>query len=108
MLGYTEKGVDMLSYTTSRYNAFHLRSLRLFAQHGVKRFRLDPIWWVNWEAARQFFLNRGETGLPALAIIQPNVFHRNLQRTSELFYSLFSRLSSWYRRLVALVSPRAD
>jgi hypothetical protein len=61
---FIAKGVDVWSYETMRFNTFHVRSLRLFAEHGTALFYWDDIWWEDWEAARLHFIKLGVSGLP--------------------------------------------
>ena len=100
--GYVEAGVDILGYTSSRFNGFHLRALRLFAEHGVKRFKFDPIWWESWEEARLYFLKVGASGIPQSPIRQPTPFTRFIIFILTGLYSLCNIVSTLFRKIIAI------
>lgn len=105
--GYRRAGVDILAYITRPYNMFHLRGLSMLKQHGVNRFRHDPIWWVDWEKARRYFLMRGETNVPEEPISSPGAWATLLGIVSEHAYDLgliVSR-SARYVQMAALRRP---
>jgi len=99
--GYSSAGIDILSHTTNKYNAFHLRGLKMFSQHGISRFRFDPIWWINWEDARLYFQQQAIADLPTFPLIRPNVFIRSVQTVSELLYFSLKILFGFIRTFIS-------
>jgi hypothetical protein len=69
--GWERAGIDMRSITVEPYYWQDFEVLRLFAQHGLRRFRMDDIWNIDWEACRQAGLRAGLTGLPDRPILPP-------------------------------------
>lgn len=100
--GYQAAGVDILGFSSSRFNAFHLRVLRLFAEHGVEQFKFDPIWWEAWEEARQHFLQKGVSGLPQFSISDQDLFTRFIICSLTKFYSLCNSFCTFFRKLIAI------
>lgn len=68
---FEARGVDLWSYRTERFNAFHRRALALMAQKGASRFWWDDVWWEDWEAARKYFNERGVVGMPTAPVRPP-------------------------------------
>jgi hypothetical protein len=96
---FDQRGLDLWSYRTERFNSFHRRALSLFAKHGERRFHWDDIWWDNWEEARLYFLAKGEADLPPLPLRGPSPAVRLAIRQLVRTYLGASRLrqSLWHR-----------
>lgn len=66
--GWETVGINMRTVHDVTYSWHDFEVLRLFAIHGVDRFRFDDIWDTDWEACRQVGLKRGEPGMPNFSI----------------------------------------
>lgn len=97
LAGYRKEGIDLMSYRTRRFNSFHLRGLRLMAEHGTNRFKFDDIWWEDWEAARKHFVALGEPGLPDFEISRPGLGVNLFVTFSTKMWLGVSRVSSFVR-----------
>ncbi|MFH5805571.1 glycosyltransferase family 2 protein [Alienimonas sp. DA493] len=61
---YEEAGIEMRSVPEEDDFWWDREVLRMFAEHGVDRFRALDIWNFDWEAARRRWAARGVDGLP--------------------------------------------
>ena len=71
LAGWQSLGIDMTSVNDLPYHWWDWEVLRMFAQHGVERFRHEDIWYFAWEQARQDGLKLGIEGLPGNPVRDP-------------------------------------
>jgi hypothetical protein len=100
-LGYRKAGLDLWSFSSDRFNSFHVRALRLMARHGVHRFWSDDIWWENWEQARRALKARGYDGLPDQPVAPPPAWRQGLTAVLLRVYAMLTRTARLLRRAVS-------
>jgi len=99
---FEAKGVDLWSYETKRYNTFHIRALRLFAEHRSTRFTWDDIWWEDWEAARRYFYAQNIQGIPDKPLRRPTRFVQFLTLQMVRFYLMSSKMATLIRSFIVV------
>lgn len=68
---YDKIGVDLRKFDQQEFYYMDFEVLKIFHQHGTKRFYNDPVWHFDWEGSRQAGLKMGIDGLPDKPIKQP-------------------------------------
>jgi hypothetical protein len=89
--GWESQGIEMRHIPRQAFYWQDFEILRLFARHGVHRFWLDDVWGFDWEACRQFALERGLTGIPASPAAGPPWPVRGAGHLLDLSYRIWQR-----------------
>jgi glycosyltransferase involved in cell wall biosynthesis len=94
-------GIDMRTVPRQRYYWSDYEVLRLFHEHGARRFWLDEIWDFDWEACRAAALEAGVEGVPWRAIVgPPPALAAGLRRLDRCMLALRAgrrRAAAWAR-----------
>jgi hypothetical protein len=98
--GWTARGIDMFTIERPRFTWHDHEALRLFARYGSRRFWLEPIWDLDWEACRSDALARG-LDVPGEPVRRPPAPLRLGGRCADLAYSLWLGARRWLRRASA-------
>ncbi|MFI5234625.1 MAG: glycosyltransferase family 2 protein [Gemmatimonadales bacterium] len=100
--GWEAAGIAMHGDREEPLYWYDLEVLRLFAEHGPRRFWLDDLWQVDWEGLRREAAGRGATGLPSAPIEPPPAALRGLLRLIDPPYraqrALRARIAPRHRR----------
>lgn len=99
LAGWEAQGIRMRGDAAPTSYWYDDEVLRLFAQHGERKYWWDDIWDVDWESLRQDARARGVTGIPSDPITGPPAASRALLGLIDPPYRL-------QRELRALVTPR--
>jgi glycosyltransferase involved in cell wall biosynthesis len=92
--GWEQAGIDMRTVSDDPPHWQDLEVLRLFAEHGTRRFWLDDIWDPDWESYRQEALRRGIDRLPRRPIQPPPAMLRWMMKAPDLAYKALRALRS--------------
>lgn len=98
--GWTARGIEMFHFERPRFTWHDHEVLRLFARHGGRRFWLDPVWDLDWEACRSDAVERG-LDVPREPVRRPPAALRLAGRGADLAYSLWLGGRRWLRRAPA-------
>jgi hypothetical protein len=90
--GWEKLGIDMRSVPDDPPHWQDFEVLRLMAQHGSRRFWLDDIWTVNWEAMRGEAVRRGLAQISSAKIFAPPAALGALMKVPDSIYSGFLAL----------------
>jgi len=98
--GWEDMGINLRSIQTDVAHLFawhDFEVLRLFSDHGPKRFYWDDIWYISWEERRQYALKNGLLGIPLQPINSPTKIDQNLRNICSSAYGLLLRIRNHLR-----------
>jgi hypothetical protein len=78
--GWEAAGIPMRGDREEPFYWYDEEVLRLFGEHGSRRFWLDDLWGVDWEAIQREAVARGAADLAGIQIERPPVVLRGLLR----------------------------
>jgi glycosyltransferase involved in cell wall biosynthesis len=90
--GWEDAGIDMRSVAQEKYHWYDFEVLRLFDEHGARKFWLDDIWDFDWEACREHAKGLNISGVADAPVDAP-------PRALVLAMRVLSRLHRIQRRL---------
>jgi hypothetical protein len=90
--GWEDAGIDMRTVAQENYHWYDFEVLRLFNEHGARKFWLDDIWDFDWEACRVHAQGLNISGVPDAPADAP-------PRALVLAMRVLSRLHRIQRRL---------
>lgn len=96
LAGWSARGIDLFTVEEPRFTWHDREVLRLFGRHGARRFWLDDIWDLDWEACRREALAAG-LDVPARPIRRPPAPVRLLGAALDRLYTLWLGLKSLRR-----------
>jgi hypothetical protein len=109
LAGWEQAGIDMRTVPDDGPHWQDFEVLRLFAQHGTRRFWLEDIWDQDWEAVRQAAKTRGIQALPDRPVRPPPRAIRSLMRVPDIGYRAMRAVRSRAGRQPApSAAPRSD
>jgi hypothetical protein len=98
LAGWERLGIDLRFAPEEQYSWHDFEVLRLFAAHGVRRFWLDDLWDIDWEACRAQGLAKGEPGMPRARVCPPPAGTRILASALDSSFRTAQRLRRTFIR----------
>jgi len=102
---WEQAGIDMRTVSDDPPHWQDFEVLRLFAEHGTRRFWLDDIWDADWESYRQEARRRGIDRLPERPVRPPPAALRWMMKAPDLGYQALRALRSRGARPVSAARP---
>ena len=89
--GWERNGIDMRTITTTLYQWQDIEILKMFQEHGTRRFFSDDIWDVDWEAIRLYAISNHVADVPQSPLVLPSLARRLLLRMVDLGFQRAKR-----------------
>lgn len=89
---WEDLGIDMRTITHYKYYWQDIEVLRLFCEHGTRRFWSEPIWYFNWEACRIYAEKQGYTDIFKKEVNKPPYFLKINLLFLDFFYKKLQKI----------------
>jgi len=109
LAGWEQAGIDMRTVSDDPPHWQDMEVLRLFAEHGTRRFWLEDIWDQDWEACRQAARAKGAVPVPMRPVQPPPAVIQWMLRLPDFGYRAIRAARSRIRSPHgASAAPRCD